>query len=315
MAAPAVALRSLTKRYGEVVGVEDVTFTVDHGEAFGLVGPNGAGKSTVIRTLLGLQSPTSGEVRVLGTDVTDRDAFTGIKGRLGHLPSEFDFYGGVTGTALLDYYGRLKGDQRREELLDRFPVPVDRATGTYSRGNKQKLAIVQAFMHDPDLVVMDEPTTGLDPMVQSAFRDLLESERDGGTTVVFSSHILREVRQVCDRVAIVRDGRLVELDAVDSLLARRGKLIRAEFDRAPDPETFAVDGVHDVRVRDGTVELVATGDVGAVFDRLHRPGLRDLEIREADIEDVFMRYYESASPATAPDAGSGTRGDTVEDAR
>ncbi|MFC7132121.1 MULTISPECIES: ABC transporter ATP-binding protein [Salinibaculum] len=298
MPEPAVALRSLTKHYGEVVGIEDLTLTVDHGEAFGFLGPNGAGKSTAIRTLLGFQSPTSGEARVLGTDVTDRRAFTETKRRIGHLPSDFDFYGGATGSSLLDYYGQLKGDDRREEMLARFPVPVDRAVRTYSRGNRQKLAIVQAFMHDPDLLVMDEPTTGLDPMVQHEFRRLLETERDRGKTVVFSSHILGDVGDVCDRVAIVRNGRLVELDSVSALLARAGKLVRAEFDGPPDPAAFDIDGVSDVRVTDeGVLELVVADNYGTVLDRLNRGDLRDVEIREADIEEVFMHYYEGEVPA------------------
>jgi ABC-2 type transport system ATP-binding protein len=306
VSAPALAVRSLTKRYGEVVGIEDLTLTVERGEAFGLLGPNGAGKSTVIRTVLGFQRPTSGEIRLLGRDATDRRELVAAKGEIGHLPSDFDFYGKVTGAALLDYFGQLKGDRRRAELLDRFPVPVDRAIRTYSRGNKQKLAIVQAFMHDPALVVMDEPTTGLDPMVQSEFRDLLAAEREAGTTVVFSTHILREIRQVCDRVAIVRNGRLAALDSVDALVAERGKFVRATFDDPPDPDAFAIEGVHDVRARpDGTLELVATGNYDRLLDRLARAGLRDVEIREADVEEVFMRYYErdDAERARSPPEG------------
>ena len=288
---PAVALRSLTKRYGDVVGIEDLTLSVERGEAFGLLGPNGAGKSTAIRTILGFQSPTSGEARVFGVDVTDRTAFATVRQRVGHMPGDFDFYGNVTGTTLLDYFGQLKGDQRRDTLLARFPVPVERRIRTYSRGNKQKLAIVQAFMHDPDLVVMDEPTTGLDPTVRQEFRDLLATERDGGTTVLFSSHILSEVGQVCDRVAIVRNGRLAELDSVESLLARQGKLVRAVFEEVPDPDEFDIEGVVDVRAHDGTLELVMTDNYAAVLVRLARRGLQDVEIRESDIEEVFLDYY------------------------
>ena len=309
MPEPAVVTRSLTKRYGEVVGIEDLTLTVERGEVLGLLGPNGAGKSTAIRTLLGFQSPTSGGASLLGTDVTDRRAFTETRAAVGYLPSDFEFYGSVTGSTVLDYYGRLKGDERREELLERFPVPADRPVKTYSRGNKQKLAIVQAFMHDPELVVMDEPTTGLDPMVQSEFRALVEAERDAGKTVLFSSHILGEVRQVCDRVAIVRGGRLVECAPVEELLARPGKLVRATFRDPPDPADFDGPGVTDLRVHGDTVEFVAT-DATGLLDRLGRADPVDVEIREADIETVFMRYYEREDePGESDGEGTDAEGD------
>ncbi|MBZ6496899.1 ABC transporter ATP-binding protein [Haloterrigena longa] len=164
-----IEIESLTKYYGDVRGVDALTFTVERGEIFGFLGPNGAGKSTAIRLLLGLLKPTEGAASLLGRDVTDRNELRDAKRHLGYLPSDITFYDRVTGAEVLDHFGRLRGDERREELLERFPVPLDRHVNAYSSGNRQKLAVVAAFMHEPELAIMDEPTSGLDPLVQNEF--------------------------------------------------------------------------------------------------------------------------------------------------
>ena len=280
----------LTKYYGETRGIEDLTLAVESGEVFGYLGPNGAGKTTTIRTLLGFITPTDGEATVLGYDVRDERALIEAKRHIGYLPSDPGFDTEITGRKLLAYHAELKGDVRSDELLERFDPPVDRDIGEYSRGNVQKLAIVQAFMHDPDLVIMDEPTSGLDPLMQERFYEFVREERDRGTTIFFSSHILSEVRKVCDRVGIIRDGQLVTLEAVETLLDRSGKHVRVVVAEAVERSDFEFEGVHDLTV-DGTISFTFTGDYDVLLDHLQRYTVQDLEIDEAPLEDVFMRFY------------------------
>ncbi|WP_276256193.1 ABC transporter ATP-binding protein [Halomontanus rarus] len=286
-----MAVDGLTKYYGDVRGVEDLTFAVERGEIFGFLGPNGAGKSTAIRVLLGLLKPTDGDARLLGRDVTDRDELRDLKRHLGYLPSDVTFYDRVTGTAVLDYFGRLRGDERRGELLERFPVPLDRNVKAYSSGNRQKLAIVAAFMHEPELAIMDEPTSGLDPLVQNEFYELLEERRDAGRTSFFSSHILSEVRRVCDRVGIIRNGRLIELDTVENILAEGGTIATVRLAEEPPASALEFPGVARVDRQDGKYRLVLAREFDALIDRLGEYTVLEMEVREASIEDVFMHFY------------------------
>ena len=288
---PVVETEGLTKYYGDVRGVEDLDLAVAPGEVFGFLGPNGAGKSTTIRLLLGLLSPTSGAARLLGEDVTDRAALRAVKRQLGYIPDDAAFYDRMTGDRLLDYFARLRSAERREEIYERFPFPRDRPIREYSRGNRQKLAIVQAFMHDPDLLVMDEPTSGLDPLLQNEFYELLEAERERGKTVFFSSHILSEVRRMCDRVAVIRDGRLVTVEDIETLLEKSGKVVTASLAESPDPSAFEFEGVSRASVEDGTYTLIITGNYDGLIDRLDDYTVRDLSIRETSLEDVFMHFY------------------------
>jgi ABC-2 type transport system ATP-binding protein len=307
---PVIETDGLTKFYGEIRGVEGVTLRVPRGELFGLLGPNGAGKTTLIRLLLGLLRPTDGTATVLGASVTDRHAFRAVRRRIGYLPSDAVLYDELTGRRILDYFAGLTGDERRGELLELFPVPIDRPVRTYSRGNRQKLAIVQAFMHDPDLVVMDEPTSGLDPLVQSTFAAFLERERERGTTVVFSTHVLGEVRGLCDRVAIVRGGRLVAVEDIDTLLARSGKVVRVETDQPVDPADFAFEGVIDASpTDDGAYRLVVSDNYDALVAALGEYAIRDLAVTETAIEDVFMHFYETPSGGDEGDEGDAGDGE------
>ncbi|GAB7093510.1 ABC transporter ATP-binding protein [Halolamina litorea] len=312
---PAIRTDGLTKFYGDVRGVEDLTLSVEEGEVFGFLGPNGAGKTTTIRTLMGFQSPTEGSATVLGADVTDAAALREARARVGYLPSEPGFDERVTGRRLLAYHGALRGDSRSEELLELFHPPLDRPVGDYSRGNRQMLAIVMAFMHDPDLLIMDEPTSGLDPLKQETFLEFIRAESDRGTTFFFSSHVLSEVRKVCDRVGIIRQGQLAELSSVDSLLSRSGKRVRATVDTL-DHDAFDLPGVHDLTVGGGsrrsgdggstTVSFTYTGAYEPLLERLLEFDLQDLAIEEAPLEDVFMRFY---------DEGIDERVEAVEDGR
>ncbi|WP_435145759.1 ABC transporter ATP-binding protein [Halobaculum sp. P14] len=299
----AIEVSDLTKRYGEVVGVDSLSFTVEEGEILGFLGPNGAGKTTAIRTLLGIQTPTSGTATVLGADVRAERDLLEAKRRLGYVPASPTFDAGSTGAEILDLHGDVKGDSRRAELLDRFDVPLDRPVRDYSTGNVQKLAVVQAFMHDPALVIMDEPTSGLDPLVQREFNDFVQAERSRGVTVFFSSHVLSEVRRLCDRVAVLRDGELVATESVSELLTRSGKVVRLRVVGEPPASTFDFDGVHDIdrRVVRGAgtdadqvetdVSFTFTGDVNDLTAAVADLELREFDVEEAPLDEVFMRFY------------------------
>ncbi|MFB6204377.1 MAG: ABC transporter ATP-binding protein [Candidatus Nanohaloarchaea archaeon] len=289
----AIETRELTKYYGETRGVEELSFSVEEGEVFGFLGPNGAGKTTTIRTLLGFQSPTSGTAEVLGTDIRDRKGLRAERKNIGFLPGEPVFEETVTGRRLIDYYASLRGDERSEELLEMFDPPLERKIGEYSRGNRQMLAIVIAFMHDPELLVMDEPTSGLDPLKQERFYDFVWEEKRKGKTFFFSSHILGEVRKICDRVGILRNGELVEVEDVQTLLDRSGKTVRLRV-RDASPEDFRIEGAHDVKVTKdefASVNFTYTGGYNALVEHLQGFDILELDIEEAPLEDVFLRFY------------------------
>jgi ABC-2 type transport system ATP-binding protein len=321
----AITVEGLSKEYGDVVANDGVSFEVAEGEVFGYLGPNGAGKTTTIRTLLGFQAPTSGRASVLGASVTDEGALVEAKRRVGYLPANPGFDEQATGEAVLDLHASVKGGGRREELLDLFETPVERQVRSYSTGQRQKLGLVQAFMHDPDLVVLDEPTSGLDPLAQQTFNEFLREEKASGTTVLLSSHVLSEVRRVCDRVGIIRDGRLVTVEGVEELLDRSGKSVHCRVAGTLSPEAVTLDGVHDLSVQlvtpahipaggtpadDGgaTTELTFTytGDFDSLVGFLSRHRLLELDVAEAPLEQVFLGFYGDAPGG--PDAGEADGG-------
>ncbi|WP_424001014.1 ATP-binding cassette domain-containing protein [Haloarcula salina] len=287
----AIEVSGLSKHYGDVRANDDLTFTVREGEIFGYLGPNGAGKTTTIRNLLGFQSPTEGTARVLGHDVRDEAELIDAKAEIGYLPGDPGLDEQVTGSEYLDYQAALKGDERREELLELFDPPLDRKIREYSRGNKQMVGIVQAFMHDPELVIMDEPTSGLDPLKQEAFNEFLRGEREQGKTVFFSSHVLGEVRRVCDRVGIIREGKLVALEDIDALLRRGGKRVRVHTRSDIGPSGLEGEGIVDLESFDDGVQFTFTGDYNALVSLLGEYDIVDLEIEEPPLEDVFMHFY------------------------
>src|SRR6478752_7718495 len=276
----ALTTSGLTKRYGhreppihrpghrsagEIRALEDLTIAVREGEIFGFLGPNGAGKSTTIRLLLGYLHPTTGSAAVLGRDIV-RDSVE-IRRRVGYLPGGIALYDSLTGERLLDYLGDLTGrpPARRADLCDRLELSartLRRKVRDYSRGMRQKIGIVQALQHDPELAILDEPSEGLDPLMQRAFYDILDRLKAAGRTVFFSSHVLSEVERVCDRVAIIRRGRLVALEDVASLLERRKRNV--ELRVAGDPPRLGdVAGVSGVKVlADGRITCQLDGDVG-----------------------------------------------------
>jgi ABC-2 type transport system ATP-binding protein len=294
---------------GEVRALEDLTISVAEGEIFGFLGPNGAGKSTTIRLLLGYLHPTAGSATVLGLDIV-RDSVA-IRGRVGYLPGGIALYDSLSGERLLDYLGELTGRPsiRRAELLDRLELSartLRRPVRDYSRGMRQKIGIIQALQHDPELAILDEPTEGLDPLMQRSFYAILDDLKAAGRTIFFSSHILSEVERVCDRVAIIRRGRLVALQDVASLLEHRKRNVEL---RVADDDLPALDGVAGIsglaRAADGRLTCQLEGDVGPFLAAIAGHRITDLTIEPAHLEEAFLELYEDAelddaAPATAP---------------
>ncbi len=297
---PAIETASLTKDYGEGHGLFELDLEVRRGEILGFLGPNGAGKSTTMRLLLDLIEPTSGSASLLGLD-SRRDSIA-IRRRIGFLPGDLALYPTLTGAAMLDYLAELRGgvDKRvRDELAARFDADLGRRIRELSTGNRQKLGLIQAFMHEPELLILDEPIAGLDPLVQRSFHALLHEVAGQGRTVLLSSHTLSEVEQVADRVAILRRGRLV---VVDSLKALRGIAVhRLELEfggNVPQAEELrAVGGVREV-TPEGTHFVVAfEGSADALVKALAAYEVVSIRSRDDDLEEIFLGYYRDAEPA------------------
>ncbi|MFB6132399.1 MAG: ATP-binding cassette domain-containing protein [Halanaeroarchaeum sp.] len=286
-----IEVSGLSKRFGETVANDGLSFAVEEGEIFGYLGPNGAGKTTTIRLLLGFLSPTDGSASVLGADVRDERALIEARRNIGYLPGELSFTESVTGHSFLEYQADLKGADRLDEMTDMFEPPLDRKIREYSSGNRQMLGIIQAFMHDPDLVIMDEPTRGLDPLMQERLNSFLREETDDGTTVLLSSHVLGEVRRVCDRVGIIRAGELVALEDISSLLGKGGKRVRLHTSDPLDVDSLDLDGIVDVEQVGTVTRFTFTGDYNRLLERLSSYSLVDMEIEEPPLEEVFMHYY------------------------
>ena len=291
-----VRVADLTKRYGDVAANDGVSFDVEAGEIFGYLGPNGAGKTTTIRLLLGLIKPTSGTAEVLGADVRDRQALTEVKADLGYLPDSLGFDEQLTGRQVLDYFARMRGDERRDELLKLFDPPLEKPVETYSAGNRRMLGIVQAFMHDPEFVIMDEPTAGLDPLKQDRLHLFIEEERDAGKTIFFSSHTLSEVQRVCDRVGIIRAGELVALEEIDTLLDRSGKEVWVHLKDPVDEPDFVTDEMIDVEIVNSAVHFTYTGETQALLEHLVQFRSVDVEIGNPQLDTIFKHYYRDDSP-------------------
>jgi ABC-2 type transport system ATP-binding protein len=295
----AITTTALTKHYGRrppIRALESLDITVRDGEIFGFLGPNGAGKSTTIRLLLGYLHPTSGTGTLLGLDCV-RDTVA-IRRRIGYLPGGIALYDSLTGERLLDYLGALTGRPlvRRAELCDRLelsPRTLRRLVRDYSRGMRQKIGIVQALQHDPELAILDEPTEGLDPLMQRAFYAILDDLKAAGRTVFFSSHVLSEVERVCDRVAIIRQGRLVAVEEVGDLLARHKRHVVMRLD-GPPPRLDGVAGVSDVETVDARVTCHVEGDIRPFLAAVAGAAIVDLEIAPARLEDAFLELYEEA---------------------
>ena len=286
----------LTKRYGKHRGVKDLTFSVEPGEIFGFLGPNGAGKTTTIRVLIGLLKATGGQARIFGGDCWQRAAR--LHRSIAFIPGDLRLYEGMSVLEFLRFMARLHGGVRRgriEGLADRLELELHRKIKHLSKGNRQKVGLVQALMHEVPLFVLDEPSSGLDPLMEVTFLDLLREERGAGRSVFLSSHNLSEVEKVCDRVAIIRDGRLVALEHIDVLKAKRVRQMSIVFRQPVDPHAFEADGIVVVDRGERRVTLRVRGDINPVIRTLARYDVEDLTFSEPSLEDVFLHYYQPAA--------------------
>jgi len=301
--APIIVVSNLTKNYGRTRGVTDLTFEVNEGEIFGFLGPNGAGKTTMIRVLLGLLRPTSGSARVAGFDCWRQPVE--VHRLTGYLPGEFALDPALTGAQILQYLANLRGDvdQRYlDALVERLALDTSRRFREYSHGNKQKIGLIQAFMHRPRLLILDEPTSGLDPLNQQEFFTMAAEARAEGRTIFLSSHILSEVEHTCDRVAIIREGALVKVDAVASLKELEQHTMEVSFAAPASPEWFAhLHGVRSATAEHGgmTLRLDMQGDLPEVIQVAAQRGAVNIATHEPSLEEVFLRYYAPTRPAAA----------------
>ncbi|MFI7610653.1 ATP-binding cassette domain-containing protein [Nonomuraea terrae] len=286
-----VQAEGLTKYYGRRRGLEDLTLDIQPGEIFGYLGPNGAGKTTTLRLLLDVIRPTRGLVRVLGGDPRE----PAVRSRIGYLPGELALEGRERAGEYLRFLGRIRGGvpaSRIDELAERFEADLSVQMRKLSKGNKQKIGLIQAFMHEPEFLILDEPTGGLDPLVQQEFLALLREVRKSGRTVLMSSHVLAEVENVSDRVGIVRDGRLVAVEDVAALREKAVRRIELHFD-APVPAADFQDlpGVRDLRVEGGSVRCTIDGRPDALVKAAARHTVVHIVSAEPDLEEIFLTYY------------------------
>ena len=283
----------LTKFYGPHRGIVDVDLAVEPGEIYGFLGPNGAGKTTTIRLLLDLIRPTSGRATVFGIESSVDPV--AIHRRVGYLPGEFALFDRLTGGQTIDYFANLRGGVDRlyqADLVARFDLDPSRRFKEYSKGNKQKVGLVIALQHRPDLMILDEPTSGLDPLVQQTFFELLRETVAEGRTAFLSSHILGEVEKSCDRVAIIRDGRIVAVDRVAALRGLAYHLVELRFTSSVTGSAFsALPGVSDVIAIDGGLQMRVTGSMAPVVEAAAGRGLIDFETREPSLEQTFLAQY------------------------
>lgn len=293
-----IEINNLTKYYGKSRGIIDVSFNVEAGEIFGFIGPNGAGKSTTIRTLLGLIKPTSGTAFIFG-----KNCFTDGKEILkdvGYLPSEVFYYDGMKVIDLLKYSASFyKKDctKRIYELAEIMDLDLNKKIEELSFGNKKKVGIVQGLLHKPKLIILDEPTSGLDPLMQQKFFELIKQENQKGVTVLLSSHILSEVQKLCNRVAIIKEGRIIKIETIENLRGENYKRIIIETDTDLSLDYFNIDGVNDFTINNHTYSFLYKGDINIIIKKLAMLNIKNITIHEPDLEEIFMHYYEKGEDA------------------
>lgn len=288
----AIEIEKLTKYYGKSRGIIDVSFNVEEREIFGFIGPNGSGKSTTIRTLLSLIYPTSGTAKIFGMDCIKQAPE--IAKRVGYLPSEVFYYDGMKVKDLLNYSASFyKKDckKRIQELSQRMDLNLNKKIDDLSFGNKKKVGIVQGLLHSPDLIILDEPTSGLDPLMQQTFFELLTEENKRGATILMSSHILNEVQRLCNRVAIIKEGKIIKLEKISTL--KDDSFKRLKFEVAVDipKDYFVMDGVNDLKVDGNIHSFIYKGDINKIINKLSDIKISNMWADEPDLEEIFMHYY------------------------
>ncbi|MFD1780915.1 ATP-binding cassette domain-containing protein [Fredinandcohnia salidurans] len=288
-----IEIQNLTKMYGKSRGIEDISFHVEEGEIFGFIGPNGAGKSTTIRTMLSLIYPTSGSAKIFGKDTVQFSSE--VKKEIGYLPSEVFYYDNMKVKDLLKYsasFYKKDCSKRIKELAEMMELDLNRKIDDLSLGNKKKVGIVQGLLHEPKLVILDEPTSGLDPLMQQRFFDLLEEENKKGVTILFSSHILSEVQRLCDRVAIIKEGKIVTVEKISTLKDNNFKRFEVESLAPIEKNYFSIPGVNDLEVTDKKISFLFKGNINTVMEKIAGIEITNLSVTEPDLEEIFMHYYE-----------------------
>ena len=288
-----IEINQLTKNYGKARGITDITFNVEEGEIFGFIGPNGAGKSTTIRTLLSLIYPTSGNAKIFGMDSVKYAPE--IKKQIGYLPSEVFYYDNMKVIDLLEYSGSFyKKDcsKRIKELAEIMDLDLTKKMDDLSLGNKKKVGIVQGLLHEPKLLILDEPTSGLDPLMQLKFFELLEMENKKGATILFSSHILSEVQKLCNRVAIIKEGKLVTVEKISTLQENNYKKFKIDTKSAVGEDDFNLTGVTNLEVKGHIVSFLFKGNINLVLKKIAEMDISNIWIEEPDLEEIFLHYYE-----------------------
>ncbi|NKF07313.1 ABC transporter ATP-binding protein [Clostridium gasigenes] len=288
-----IETKNLTKSYGKSRGIIDVNLTVEQGEIFGFIGPNGAGKSTTIRTLLSLINKTSGEAKIFGLDC-EKDKVQILK-EVGYLPSEVFYYENMKAKDLLNYSASFYGKDcsaRIKELSEALELDLNKKIEDMSLGNKKKVGIVQGLLHSPKLIILDEPTSGLDPLMQKKFFEIIKKENERGATVLFSSHILSEVQKICDRVAIIKEGRIIKTEKISDLKQSAYKKVTFNItDEAP--KELNISGSKNVEINGQNIAFLYKGNINSLLDEIGKFQLTNIDITEPSLEEIFMHYYEA----------------------
>jgi ABC-2 type transport system ATP-binding protein len=295
MSTQSIVLNGLTKNYGKHRGISNISFSVNTGEIFGFIGPNGAGKSTTIRTLMGLIRPTAGSAAIFGLDCQTQAHV--IAKNLGYLPSEDSYYANMKVQELLQYTAdlyRKNCNPKMHELSERLSLDLSRRISDLSLGNRKKVGIVSALMTSPELVIMDEPTSGLDPLVQQTFYDILQEENRRGTTVFLSSHILSEVQKLCDRAAILKEGKLISIQSIKELRESGYKKISVTVKNVIPNNFFNLPGIanYSENADKTSATFMYNGNISAVIDKIHTLPLEDVFLEEPSLEEIFLHFYE-----------------------
>jgi ABC-2 type transport system ATP-binding protein len=289
-----IEIRNLSKYYGKNRGIEEINLEIQEGEIFGFIGPNGAGKSTTIRILLNLIFPTSGSARIFGLDVISESKE--IKNLIGYVPSDASLYDRMSVLQFLQYcsrfYNTRKAEERINELSGVFELDLSRNMSQLSMGNKKKVSIIQSLIHIPKLLILDEPTTGLDPLMQSRFFDLLRQENKKGLTIFFSSHILSEIQSLCKRVSIIKDGRIIKVEDIESLRQKQLKKVQISFEDNISGQNLNIQGIGLVTNGPGnSISFMFSGEVNELIKLLSIRKVEKLVIEEPSLEEIFMHYY------------------------
>lgn len=296
MNTPMIDITDLSKTYGKARGIDHINLEINEGEIFGFIGPNGAGKSTTIRILMNLIFPSGGSARIMGMDVIKETKR--IKTQVGYIPSDANAYSSMNVREFLIYcisfYGIRNGEQRITDLSGLFELDLNRKITDLSLGNRKKVSIIQSLLHNPKLLILDEPTTGLDPLMQSVFFELLRSENQKGMTIFFSSHILGEVQMLCKRVAIIKGGKIIQLEEIDNLRKKQLKKVTIESEKTLNKEMFILTGIENfINLPGCKISFMYSGNINELIVFLSGMKVINLTIEEPSLDEIFLHYYRS----------------------